>query len=193
MEAQMRAPLLLLLAAHVPAIVLSGTRTPLAEGAATYLRPGPTLLEQPPRRGSLARLSLLTLVGTDAVGSRSATGRGMVRRAARREPPPADARAVPQATDRGALGCGEVAECADRCGRGCPAGIRKVACLYDCKNQCRSKGCASAQRAFDVLTTCIALRCFTSCASGPSPKCSECTDTKCEADTRSCKKHRCHP
>jgi hypothetical protein len=139
-------------------------------------------------RSPLAAAAMILLAL--AAGCRSAIGEEPTRQA-QTKAEPTEVPGVPQATALGTLGCGEVADCADRCGRGCPSGVRKVPCLLDCKNQCRAKGCASAQRMFDGLTSCIALRCFIYCVTGPTPRCGECTDSKCAADTRSCKKHRC--
>jgi hypothetical protein len=130
-------------------------------------------------------LASLILVALAAAGCRSAGG----------EEPPRQAQAkvteVGAPAASGTLGCGEVGDCSDRCGRSCPAGVRKVGCLLDCKNVCRAKGCASAQRLFDTLTSCIALRCFIYCMTGPSSRCNECIESKCAAHAQACKDHRC--
>jgi hypothetical protein len=88
------------------------------------------------------------------------------------------------------LRCGEVAGCTDSCGSRC-SGISKVACLYSCKDSCRDKGCASARRVFDALTSCIYRRCFFSCVGGPSPGCSKCTRSECAVENRRCQSHGC--
>ena len=99
--------------------------------------------------------------------------------------------AAPTAEERPSLSCGEIAECADSCGRGCPGGVRSVGCLLGCKSRCRAKGCGSAQTLFDALTDCILGSCFGRCMGGPSPGCRRCTETECAAPTRRCHSHRC--
>ena len=91
------------------------------------------------------------------------------------------------------LSCREVSACADRCAAGCPNDIRKIGCLLTCTNDCRAKGCDSAQSLFDGLTDCIQKSCFFACMGGPSVGCKSCTQEDCAEEAKRCQAHHCEP
>ena len=72
-----------------------------------------------------------------------------------------------------------------------PGGLKKLACLINCSNTCRSKACASAKTAFKPLYDCINKKCMLDCAQGPTPKCKSCTTTKCAKELATCNANSC--
>jgi hypothetical protein len=97
----------------------------------------------------------------------------------------------PVAAANAPLSCGEIADCADRCGAQCPGGARRVPCLYQCRKHCRNAGCDSARPRFDSVTNCILARCLIPCSKGPGPACRNCTERHCSARIGRCREHRC--
>ena len=89
------------------------------------------------------------------------------------------------------LNCSQIGACSDVCAATCPGGLKKLACLINCSNTCRSKGCASAKTAFKPLYDCINKKCMLDCAQGPTPKCKSCTTTKCAKELATCNANSC--
>lgn len=89
------------------------------------------------------------------------------------------------------LSCGEIGTCSEECGKKCPDGLAKYACLIKCRDDCKLLGCASAIPLFETLSTCIQSKCLVECMGGPSTGCTNCVTTKCATETTACNAHSC--
>jgi len=90
-----------------------------------------------------------------------------------------------------AFTCHAVGMCSEDCARRCPAGIKKYACMLDCDQRCKAKGCPLGRRLNRSLTDCVQRRCLLKCIRGPTPGCHRCTRTRCRAESEACLKDRC--
>ena len=89
------------------------------------------------------------------------------------------------------LNCNAIGICSEDCGKACPAGLAKFGCLIKCSDDCKAKGCATAQSLFTPLNDCIQAKCLVDCLGGPGTACTNCTVTKCAAETATCNAHSC--
>lgn len=89
------------------------------------------------------------------------------------------------------LNCNGIGICSEDCGKTCPAGLAKFGCLIKCSDDCKAEGCASAQTLFTPLRACIQSKCLVDCLGGPGTTCTNCTVTKCAAETTACNAHSC--
>ena len=89
------------------------------------------------------------------------------------------------------LPCGKIGLCSEACGKLCPGGLAKMACLLKCSSDCRALGCASAKPLFDTLQTCVQSKCILQCGGGPSTGCTTCVLAQCASQTAACNSHTC--
>ncbi len=76
--------------------------------------------------------------------------------------------------------CEQIGNCANECGTD-----------INCVNDCKSKGCDSAQQAFSDLMTCVIQNCADCMTDPQSQACNDCRTSKCGTETQACYDNTC--
>ncbi len=104
-------------------------------------------------------------------------------------------RAAPDGFGTGAATCAQTRACVDAC----PAasapppdlGLGDGGAADPCWQRCMVASCSDASRLLLTLRACVAARCASSCAGGPSAPCTTCIQSSCTAESNACDAYAC--